>query len=381
MNVVEKNAAELRIKTIFSTRYLSILILIGIAFTSCTDNTFELSTLQNDIDNQAYVDILEHELKSLPNNAQVAVGLVYNGNTEYFGAINENSVLKGIDNADNIFEIGSITKVFTSICLSEMVDKNEASLKEQLQNQFDFPLQAGGDITFQQLANHTSGLPSLPTNIDEVQGLDVEDPYRVYTHDNLKSYLQNHVVLNSISGTTYEYSNLATGILGYTLARKRNISFEEMLQSIILNPLGMTSTTTLLTNVDEAKLVEPRDIDGNIVSHWNFAETMSGAGSLKSSVMDMTKFIQKNFENDDVYNLPQDATFDSGKNESTGLGWIILEEDGFLIHFHDGGTGGFSSVLMIDKSKKIGVILLSNVEDYHGTTYSICRDLMAEISN
>ncbi|MEL6654271.1 MAG: serine hydrolase, partial [Bacteroidota bacterium] len=119
----------------------------------------------------------------------------------------------------------------------------------------------------------------------------------------------------------------------------------------------------------------------DIVSAKFQCETMSGAGSLKSSVMDMTKFIQKNFENDDVYNLPQDATFDSGKNESTGLGWIILEEDGFLIHFHDGGTGGFSSVLMIDKSKKIGVILLSNVEDYHGTTYSICRDLMSEICN
>jgi CubicO group peptidase (beta-lactamase class C family) len=142
----------------------------------------------------------------------------------------------------------------------------------------------------------------------------------------------------------------------------------------------MTSTTTRLENVDGSKLVEPRDIEGNIVSHWNFAETMSGAGSAKSSVTDMAKFIQKNFEDDEVYNLPQEMTFDREDNLSMGLGWIIFDDGIYKILSHDGGTGGYSSMLMLDKSKQIGVIVLSNVENYHNAISPLCNDFIVEIS-
>ncbi len=369
-------------RTVYNLKYLLTLIVIGMAFASCKDDddTFASSTLQNDIANQAYVHILENRLSKLPDNAQVAIAVIHEGNTEFIGVTNENSTLQGTNNADKIFEIGSITKVFTSICLSEMVNLNEASLTETLQSQFDFPMRAGGDITLQQLANHTSGLPRLPTNTDEVQGLDLENPYAIYTYDHLKSYLQNHIALNAASGTNYEYSNLGMGILGYTLSQKRNSTFEEMLQAFIFNPLGMTSTTTLLERADASRLVEPRDINGNIVSYWDFAETMTGAGSIKSSVTDMSKFILKNFEDDATYNLPQKATFDLGNGAQMGLGWAIYEQGEFTILTHDGGTGGFSSMLMIDKHKKIAALVLSNVEDYHNAISPLCNDLILEIS-
>jgi CubicO group peptidase (beta-lactamase class C family) len=372
-----------KVRTVFNLRYLFILIVISIFLASCKDDddTITSNTLEDNITNQAYVNILKNNLSNLPNNAQVAIALVHNGNTEYLGVSNKNDILQVTNNTDKVFEIGSITKVFTSICLSNMISLNEASLTETLQNQFAFPLLAGDDITLQQLANHTSGIPSLPTNVDEIQGLDIENPYAVYTYDNLKSYLQNHMVLNATSGENYEYSNLATGILGYSLAQKRNSTFDEMLQSIIFNPLGMTSSTTLIENVDASRLVEPRDIEGNIVSHWDFAETMSAAGSVKSSVRDMVKFIRKNFEDNAVYNLPQEATFDRGNNIKMGLGWVVFEDDGFIIHTHDGGTGGFSSILMLDKDKEIGVIVLSNVENYQDTITSMCGDLILEINN
>ncbi|WP_375562745.1 serine hydrolase domain-containing protein [Bernardetia sp. OM2101] len=358
-----------------------LLLLISLNLISCTKNDVLPSTLGSDISNKKYVEILENNLSTLPNNAQVAIALVHNGNTDYLGVTNQNNELIKTDNADKIFEIGSITKVFTSICLAEMVTSNEVSLTETLQSQFDFPLRTGGDITFQQLANHTSGLPVIPTNSNEIQNLNLEDPYAVYSYDNLKSYLQNHIILNATSGTKYEYSNLGAGILGYSLAKKRSSTFEELLQSTIFQPLRMHNTTTLIEQVDATKLVEPRDINGQVVSHWNFAETLSGGGSIKSSVTDMAKFIQKNFENDVVYNLPQVKTFKNEDNLHIGLGWYIYQDDEFTIYTHDGGTGGFSSMLMLDKNKKIGVIVLSNVEDYHNSISPLCNDFILEINN
>lgn len=370
-------------RAVIQRRYMYVFLLFIMSILSCNkdDDMSISSTLSNDITNQNYVKILENRLNKLPNNAQVAIALVHNGNIEYLGVTNENNVLKGMSNENNIFEIGSITKVFTGICLSELVASNKASLTETLQDQFDFQLKAGENITLQQLANHTSGLPVVATNIDEIQGYNPKDPYAVYSYENLKSYLQNYVTLNSASGTKYEYSNLATGVLGYVLAQKRNSTVEEMMQSIIFNPLGMNNTTTLLNKVEPSKLVEPRDINGNVVSHWNFAEIASGAGSIKSSVTDMVKFIQKNFEDDAVYNLPQKVTYNKGNNQYLGLGWTIYKDDKFTIYIHDGATGGFSSILMFDKDKKIGAVILSNVGDYLSTAVPLCNDFILQMSN
>ncbi|WP_299835246.1 serine hydrolase domain-containing protein [uncultured Tenacibaculum sp.] len=339
------------------------------------------SSLSDEISNQKYVDVLENNLSNLPEGAQVAIALIKGNKTEYIGVIRENGELKVKDNTDNIFEIGSITKVFTSISLSSMIASNEVSLSETLQQQFDFPVLEGGDVTFKQMANHTSGIPRMPSNVNEIVGFNPEDLYAVYTYENLKSYLQNHVVLNNPSGTVYEYSNIATGILGYSLARKRNTTYEELLQNLIFTPLGMSSSTTLLSNVDTSRLIEPRDINGNIKTHWNFAETVTAAGSIKSSVRDMEKFIRKNFENDAIYNLPQQKTFEREQDHHVGLGWGIADYEGFSLLQHDGGTGGFSSILFIDKSNEIGVLVLSNVEEYHETIVPMASNFLIELKN
>ncbi|WP_232771706.1 serine hydrolase [Tenacibaculum sp. Bg11-29] len=217
--------------------------------------------------------------------------------------MNDKNTLKVTNNSDNIFEIRSITKIFTSICLSKLITTNEAILTETLSSQFYFSIPTGGDITLLQLANHTSGLPVVPTNVGEIKGYNASDPYATYTLDNLKSYLQNDLVLSSESGLEYLYSNLGTGMLGYILAQKRQKTYEQLLHNIIFKPLNMDNSTTLLENIDSDKLIEGRDKGGNIVPYWNLDEVASGVGSIKSSVKDLEKFVRKNFENDIVYNL------------------------------------------------------------------------------
>lgn len=367
-----------------SARKLLLLILsVCFLLTSCNkddDSVSSSSKLSNDIENQDYVKIIENDIANLPINTQVAIALVHNGITEYVGITNNDGVLRGINNTEAIFEIGSITKVFTGVCLSKMIWTDEVSLTETLQEHFEFEMPVGGDITLKQLANHTSGLPRIPTNIDEVNDFDINNPYASYSIENLESYLQTDVNLNSVSGTEYLYSNLGMGILGYTLAQNRNTTYEELLQDIIFNPLNMSNSTTLLSNIDMSKLVEPRDINGNIVSHWDFSETTSASGSIKSSVSDMSKFIIKNFDTDTVYNMAQTKTFDIGNNFYMGLGWNLFEVDGYNIYNHNGGTGGFSSMLMLEKEKHTGVIVLSNVEGYNDAIEELCNSLFVEIN-
>ena len=368
----------MKLKALFIISFLCTLI-----FTSCKEDiNIKESTLKDEIANQEYVKIIEDNVSNFPENTQVAIAIIDGASTEFIGVINKNNVLRRIENSDKIFEIGSITKVFTSICLSHLIATDEASLTETLQSQFDFPIPEGATINLLQLANHTSGLPRLPNNVDEIVNFNLQNPFANYSINNLESYYQNHIQLNASSGTQYEYSNLGVGTLGYILSKKRGVSYEELLQSLILEPLQMTNSTTLLSNVDASKLVIGQDEEGNTTPNWDFTDAMAGTGSIKSSLVDMEKFVRKNFENDAVYNLPQEVTFnitqDQEQNTSMGLGWEILETGGFKVHRHDGGTGGYRSYLMMDKSNRKAVLVLSNLSVYHDNVENI-DDLAADL--
>ncbi|MEL6122455.1 MAG: serine hydrolase domain-containing protein, partial [Bacteroidota bacterium] len=159
------------------TFYQTMLIILAISLIGCTT---ENSPLRDDIDNKRYADLLEERLSDLPPDAEVAIALVQEGQVEYIGVLNQNGVLRGTANANHIFEIGSITKVFTGISLSALISEQRAALNDRVEDQLGYPLRAGGGITLAQLATHTSGLPSLPTNVDEVKDFDIMDPYASY---------------------------------------------------------------------------------------------------------------------------------------------------------------------------------------------------------
>ncbi len=365
------------------------LFILNIILSSCSkdDDIKVTSMLEDDIENKEYAKIIKDNISNLPENGQIAMAILDGTSTEFIGIHNRDNVLRKIDNADKIFEIGSVTKVFTSICLSNLIAENKVNLTDKLQDQFNFPLKDGNDITLQQLANHTSGLPRLPNNIDELTDFKIEDPYANYTINNLESYLQNHLSLNYESGTDFEYSNTGVGLLGYILSQKMESNYEDMLQNLIFKPLEMVNSTTLLENVDTTKLVYGTDENNNQVSHWNFTDAFSGTGSIKSSVKDMEKFIRKNFENDPIYNLPQETTFNFNQVESIGMGWFIIEADGIKVVNHNGSTGGYSSYLIMDKDNKKAVILLCNVASskndfrYVNMLTELGKDLIEHLSS
>ena len=312
--------------------------------------------------------VIAENSELFPNNTQLSIALINEETTNYIGVIRKNDSLQNIVNKEFIFEIGSNTKVFTSLLLSHQMQAGNLQLNDTLVDVLSFPIEKSpkktDEITLKMLANHSSGLPRLPQNIFPLLQKNMTNPYQEYTASMLQEYLRSGITLDNAPGKVSAYSNLGAGLLGYILTEKTKKSYENLLQETILKPLQMNATTTLLSKVDASKLVKGLKPDGTEASNWDFTDALVGAGGMKSNIIDMEKFVRKNFKDDPIYNLPQQATIDVNEMVKVGLGWHIITKEGKTVFFHNGGTGGYLSCMIVDKENKQAVLLLSNVSAF-----------------
>jgi CubicO group peptidase (beta-lactamase class C family) len=304
-----------------------------------------------------------------PINTQLSIALIDGENTKYVGIIRKDDRLVSIENSRAIFEIGSNTKVFTSLLLSHEIQKGNLQLTDKLVSVLPSSIETSPEktqeISLQMLANHSSGLPRLPENIFPLVAKNMENPYKEYTPALLRAYLKDQIRLENDPGNVSAYSNLGAGLLGYVLTQTTKSSYEELLQKTILQPLGMTHTTTELSKVPTSKLVLGLKADGTTAANWDFTNALVGAGGMKSNVVDLEKFVRKNFEDDTIYNLPQQPTIKVNGQVQVGLGWHLISKNQQTFLFHNGGTGGYLSCMIVDKANQKAVILLSNVSAFN----------------
>ena len=134
---------------------------------------------------------------------------------------------------DTIFEIGSVTKVFTSLLLADMVNRKEVALDDPaakyLPENVRMPERNGKSITLLDLSTHTSGLPRLPGNL---KPKDPRNPYADYSVDDLYQFLSGYTLPRD-PGSEFEYSNLGAGLLGHLLARRAGTDYESLIRSRI----------------------------------------------------------------------------------------------------------------------------------------------------
>lgn len=157
-------------------------------------------------------------------------------------------------NGDSVFEIGSIGKVFTTIILADMVERQELSLSDTvgqfLPGAVKAPKYQNTPITLLDLATHTAGLPRRPANLNPK---DEGDPYAGYTVPQMYQFLSEYK-LERAPGSRYEYSNTGFGLLGHILSLKAGANYEDLVLSRICVPLGMTSTRARLSPELQARL-------------------------------------------------------------------------------------------------------------------------------
>ncbi len=280
-----------------------------------------------------------------------------------FGTSNRNDPSTKV-NGETVFEIGSVSKVFTSLLLAEMVFKGEVNLNDPvakfLPQSVTMPTRKGKEITLLDLATHTSSLPRLPTNYTPA---DPENPYADYTVKQLYEFVQS-AKLNSDIGTQYEYSNLGAGLLGHVLALRAKSSFEELLSSKICKSLGMTSTAIALNADMKKRLSKGYDENLNEKKNWDIP-VLAGAGAIRSTGNDMLLFLEANIgKTKSALSIPMSEQHNAqrtvGPQMSIGLGWHILATAGGEIVWHNGQTGGYHSFIGFDKKRGVGVVVLSN---------------------
>lgn len=268
---------------------------------------------------------------------------------------------------NTIFEIGSVTKVFTSLLLADMVQRGEVALTDPVAKYLPagvkMPERNGRQITLEDLATHTSGLPRLPSNLSPK---DAANPYADYSAEQLYQFLSGYQLTRDV-GSQYEYSNLGGGLLGHVLARRAGMDYEKLVRSRICEPLGMRSTGITLSDEMKIRFAVGHDAGMQRVAYWDLP-TLAGAGALRSTANDMLTFVGANLGYVKSPLAPAMAAMLAVRRPTgtpgleIGLGWHILTRDGHEIVWHNGGTGGFTSFIGFERKTGTGVVVLSNAE-------------------
>lgn len=329
------------------------------------------------------IELVFEKTKSFPNQTQLSFAVIKDGKVRFYGVKRVQDSLYSVDNSKSVFEIGSITKVFTATLLSHVVVAGKIKLDEKINDKLKVRLKDEVLISYKQLSNHTSGLPRMPTNFASSSMLNPMNPYKNYGKDQLEEYLVSKLKVSQPPGEKYEYSNLGAGLLGYALCSLANTNYQALVKEIIFSRYNMTSTTTQRTDV-EKQLVQGRDAIGDVASNWDLGALVS-AGGILSTVEDLSKFGLAQFDavNKEL-ELTRVPTFSVSETMEIGLGWhIIKPESGDTWHWHNGGTAGYTSSMALDVKRKNGIIILSNVSAFNKNMKKIdelCFGLMKTLA-
>ena len=335
--------------------FFSLLIIMGLSAITNAQTNLADDQIRQLIKEQA-------EQKNIPS---IVVGIIdENGKRVIcYGKPNKDQDIQADGNT--LYEIGSITKVFTSLVLEDMAEHDELDVNDPISKYLPpnvkTPAKDGKEITLLDLSSQISGLPRMPNNFAPK---DFSNPFADYTPEKLYAFLSSYKMTRVI-GEKYEYSNVGVGLLGHILTLIENTDYETIVLKHICEPLNMKSTVVNITTELKTRLATGYNQAGSPVKNWDFS-ALAGAGALKSSVNDMLIFLEANMGLVKTKLLPamkkiQQPRHDTGVPDlEIAMGWHIWNKFNKQIIWHNGGTYGYRTFIGFDKENKKGVVVLSN---------------------
>ena len=275
-----------------------------------------------------------------------------------------------------MFEIGSVTKVFTSLLLAIAVQRGEVglddSLAEHLPPGSQVPGRGDAEITLLHLATHRSGLPRLPPRFLWEALRHRDDPYALLTTERVLEAL-SRTRLKSAPGKRFGYSNFGGGLLGVALSHSAGADFETLVRDRIALPLGMKDTIVTLDDDQRSRLAPGTKGGGKPAGPWTLTG-LAGAGALRSTVTDLLTFVRAQVSALRSGLIPELAAaiemthVERAKGGRLapalriGLGWMLLPIGRQKLEtiWHNGGTGGYRSYVGVAPSIDAGVVVLSS---------------------
>jgi CubicO group peptidase (beta-lactamase class C family) len=275
--------------------------------------------------------------------------------------------------ADSMVEIGSCTKVFTATLLAEQVNDGHMALNDLAEKYFppEYHLgQSTQGMTLLMLATHTAGLPRDPTDLpNRLAERSIEN----YTTGDFFRFIDNWQVSGQLPAG-YSYSNTGFGLLGYLVAKAGGADWENLVSKNITQPLGMSDTVIRVRHDQQSRLAQGHRQNGAPAPQWPVFAWYA-AGVLRSTPEDMLRFGEANLGHPTVggTTVPQRLlgamklaqqprlSIDNGKLKQA-LGWSIRPRSSGhdrLIR-KDGGTAGFSSVIVLCPAKDLSIFVVAN---------------------
>ncbi|MFH1728338.1 MAG: serine hydrolase domain-containing protein [Pseudomonadota bacterium] len=261
---------------------------------------------------------------------------------------------KSKSSPESLYEIGSLTKTFTALAISDLSISGVINLSDKLHKILS-PFSSTSPLGNQKVINflqHTSGLPKNP----DIQHC--PNPRRQVTFNSLKQLIQ-YTKLNPSSD--YSYSNFGYGILGTILKEKLSSSLDEIYLDFLFKHIDLKQTV-LRTKKIESVLTGYDNQNPVSSIYWDKNAFLGSGGGLVSCTSDLTKYARNVIFGDNKFTPALKQCLENKliitSNYHTGLGWKyhpILN-----IYWHDGITPGFRSFWGFNYDKNISVCLLAN---------------------
>lgn len=352
-------------------------LLITLIFTGCKkDNPVEPSKeFLTDNPKISEIDKLvdKHfrEYASKPQTAGFSIALINGTQIHQFNYGETKLGNNTLPNNQTLYEIGSITKTFTSAAMIYWLNQHNIDINSPVKTYLPANLSSnlsknGTDVSFRHLLNHTSGMPRIPDDLPNTS-----DPYRNYDSIKIYDYIANHTLLRTpgTSPTTeqeafYFYGNFAYSLAGLILERQNNSTLDSIFRNVIFTPLGMINST--LNNIETiSNRAYPHNSTSD-ASYWHMTGT-AGAGGIKSCLADMIKYVQAQLNASNITALgnsfleSQKPQIQINGKDYFGLGWeFYFTGTNKRITIKDGGTGGFTAFIAFEKSSQKAIIALFN---------------------
>jgi D-alanyl-D-alanine-carboxypeptidase/D-alanyl-D-alanine-endopeptidase len=268
--------------------------------------------------------------------------------------------------ARTVFEIASLTKVFTALLMVDMERRRQIDMEAPVsaclpQGAVSIPERDGRKITFIDLATHTSGLPLRPPNL---RSQTASDKYAGYTAEQMYAALSSHALDRDVGGR-FEYSNWGYGLLGHALARCAHKDYGPLIRQRITAPLGMNSTLMYPTPAMRKRMAVGHDSELVRVANAGHG-VLDPAGSLYSTADDLMTFLELFLERRKsgvgaaAGKMLDTARPTEDPQTQIALGWRISTHGDRRIVWSNGRADGYRSYMGYDPQSRVGVVALAN---------------------
>lgn len=297
----------------------------------------------------------------------LVAGLVRDGASQCwgFGTVAAGST-RAVDER-TVFEVGSITKVFTATVLAVLAGEGALALDDPIRPLLEphvaLPPWPGREVTLQHLATHTSTLPRASKRMMLKALRHPTNPYRDYRREDLYADLLGFTPGAQL-GRAFAYSNLGFGVLGHLLELRAQAPFEELVVSRLCRPLGLHDTAVSLTDDQRARGAQGYWF-GKPVGLWEL-DALAGAGALRSTAADLLRFVEYSLGARETglraaLRLTHEPRVQASDTLSIGLAWHRTKTAaGPDVVWHRGETGGMRSFMGFIAERGLGLVLVSN---------------------